>query len=100
MTEAKELVLPKHMPQMPHLESREIDPVAPGVAKTYNWKITKKQGPTENELACKSGAYYSTVDKVCSSHVPLVSVKIHKHYILTVFNYFRRKTFTQVWLVP
>lgn len=41
------------------------DPVAPGEARTYNWGITKKQGPTETEFACKTGAYYSTVDKVC-----------------------------------
>lgn len=41
------------------------EPVAPGEARTYNWKITRKQGPTETEFDCKAGAYYSTVDKVC-----------------------------------
>lgn len=41
------------------------EPVAPNEARTYNWKITKKQGPTDSEFDCKTGAYYSTVDKVC-----------------------------------
>ena len=40
------------------------EPVAPGEARTYNWKITRKQGPTDDEFDCKTGAYYSTVDKV------------------------------------
>ncbi|XP_029298113.1 LOW QUALITY PROTEIN: coagulation factor VIII [Cottoperca gobio] len=39
------------------------EPVAPGEAKTYNWRITRKQGPTNTEFDCKTGAYYSTVDK-------------------------------------
>nr|XP_015802198.2 coagulation factor VIII [Nothobranchius furzeri] len=39
------------------------DPVPPGEARTYNWKINKKQGPAEPEFDCKTGAYYSTVDK-------------------------------------
>lgn len=42
------------------------DPVPPGEARTYNWRITKKQGPTDSEFDCKAGAYYSTVDKVCT----------------------------------
>lgn len=41
------------------------EPVPPGEARTYNWKISKKQGPTDPEFDCKTGAYYSTVDKVC-----------------------------------
>lgn len=41
------------------------EPVAPGEARTYNWQITKKQGPSDTEFDCKTGAYYSTVDKVC-----------------------------------
>uniref|UniRef100_A0AAQ4QXA3 Coagulation factor VIII, procoagulant component n=1 Tax=Gasterosteus aculeatus aculeatus TaxID=481459 RepID=A0AAQ4QXA3_GASAC len=38
-------------------------PVAPGEARTYNWRVTKKQGPSDSEFDCKTGAYYSTVDK-------------------------------------
>lgn len=41
------------------------EPVPPGEARTYNWRVTKKQGPTDTEFDCKTGAYYSTVDKVC-----------------------------------
>lgn len=40
--------------------------VPPGEARTYSWRITKKQGPTNTEFDCKAGAYYSTVDKVCT----------------------------------
>lgn len=40
------------------------EPVAPGEVRTYNWRVTKKQGPTNTEFDCKTGAYYSTVDKV------------------------------------
>lgn len=40
------------------------EPVAPGEARTYNWRVTKKQGPSDSEFDCKTGAYYSTVDKV------------------------------------
>lgn len=43
------------------------EPVSPGEIRTYNWKINKKQGPTDSEFNCKTGAYYSTVDKVCSN---------------------------------
>ncbi|XP_059202876.1 coagulation factor VIII [Centropristis striata] len=39
------------------------EPVPPGEARTYNWRVTKKQGPTDSEFDCKTGAYYSTVDK-------------------------------------
>lgn len=42
------------------------DPVPPGEARTYTWKIAKNQGPKKDELDCKAGAYYSTVDKVCT----------------------------------
>lgn len=48
------------------------DAVAPGEAKTYNWRITKKQGPTDKELSCKTGAYYSTLDKDRDLHSGLV----------------------------
>uniref|UniRef100_A0A672J2R2 Coagulation factor VIII, procoagulant component n=1 Tax=Salarias fasciatus TaxID=181472 RepID=A0A672J2R2_SALFA len=39
------------------------EPVPPGETRTYNWRVTWKQGPTESEFDCKTGAYYSTVDK-------------------------------------
>ncbi|XP_034546674.1 coagulation factor VIII isoform X2 [Notolabrus celidotus] len=48
------------------------DPVPPGEARTYNWKVTKKQGPSENEFDCKAGAYYSTVDKERDLHSGLI----------------------------
>ena len=38
--------------------------VPPGESRVYNWRITKKQGPSSTEFACKAGAYYSTVNKV------------------------------------
>lgn len=43
--------------------------VPPGEARVYNWRVTRKQGPTDTEFDCKAGAYYSTVDKVWA-HVP------------------------------
>lgn len=39
------------------------EPVPPGEARTYTWRITRNQGPTNSEFSCKTGAYYSTVDK-------------------------------------
>nr|XP_020451699.1 coagulation factor VIII-like [Monopterus albus] len=48
------------------------EPVAPGEVKTYNWKTTKRQGPTEPEVDCKTGAYYSTVDKEKDLHSGLI----------------------------
>ncbi|XP_058506408.1 coagulation factor VIII [Solea solea] len=48
------------------------EPVAPGEARTYNWRITRKQGPTDIEFACKTGAYYSTVDKERDLHSGLI----------------------------
>ncbi|KAF3693960.1 Coagulation factor VIII Antihemophilic factor [Channa argus] len=48
------------------------EPVAPGEARTYNWRITKKQGPSDNEFDCKTGAYYSTVDKERDLHSGLI----------------------------
>uniref|UniRef100_A0A672J286 Coagulation factor VIII, procoagulant component n=1 Tax=Salarias fasciatus TaxID=181472 RepID=A0A672J286_SALFA len=41
----------------------QAKPVPPGETRTYNWRVTWKQGPTESEFDCKTGAYYSTVDK-------------------------------------
>ncbi|XP_062281333.1 coagulation factor VIII [Scomber scombrus] len=46
--------------------------VAPGEARTYNWRVTRKQGPTETEFDCKTGAYYSTVDKEKDLHSGLI----------------------------
>nr|XP_046261216.1 coagulation factor VIII [Scatophagus argus] len=48
------------------------EPVAPGEARTYNWKITKKQGPADTEFDCKTGAYYSTVNKNRDLHSGLI----------------------------
>lgn len=51
------------------------EPVAPGEARTYIWKVTGQQGPTEDEFDCKAGAYYSTVDKVCNLYVLVTCTK-------------------------
>ncbi|XP_061581426.1 coagulation factor VIII isoform X1 [Cololabis saira] len=48
------------------------EPVPPGEARTYNWRISRKQGPTDPEFACKTGAYYSTVDKEKDLHSGLI----------------------------
>ncbi|XP_033829650.1 coagulation factor VIII [Periophthalmus magnuspinnatus] len=48
------------------------DAVAPGEKRTYILRVTKKQGPTDKELGCKTGAYYSTVDKDRDIHSGLV----------------------------
>lgn len=48
------------------------EPVAPGEARTYNWRVTRKQGPTDTEFDCKTGAYYSTVDKERDLHSGLI----------------------------
>lgn len=40
------------------------EPLAPGEVRAYMWRITKTQGPTVSEFDCKTGTYYSTVDKV------------------------------------
>uniref|UniRef100_A0A671W932 Coagulation factor VIII-like n=1 Tax=Sparus aurata TaxID=8175 RepID=A0A671W932_SPAAU len=48
------------------------EPLAPGETRTYNWKITKKQGPTDSEFDCKTWAYYSTVDKERDLHSGLI----------------------------
>uniref|UniRef100_A0A8C4GQ25 Coagulation factor VIII, procoagulant component n=1 Tax=Dicentrarchus labrax TaxID=13489 RepID=A0A8C4GQ25_DICLA len=44
----------------------------PPGARTYNWRITRKQGPTDTEFDCKTGAYYSTVDKERDLHSGLI----------------------------
>ncbi|KAJ3587510.1 hypothetical protein NHX12_011107 [Muraenolepis orangiensis] len=46
--------------------------VPPGESRVYNWRITKKQGPTNTEFACKAGAYYSTVNKEKDLHSGLI----------------------------
>ncbi|XP_022532238.2 coagulation factor VIII [Astyanax mexicanus] len=38
------------------------DPVPPGEERVYNWRITKRQGPSTKDFDCKAGAYYSTVN--------------------------------------
>ncbi|XP_017289806.1 coagulation factor VIII [Kryptolebias marmoratus] len=48
------------------------EPVPPGETRTYNWKISKKQGPTDPEFDCKTGAYYSTVDREKDLHSGLI----------------------------
>ncbi|KAM9740952.1 coagulation factor VIII [Menidia menidia] len=48
------------------------EPVPPGEARTYNWRITKKQGPSDPEFDCKTGAYYSTVDQEKDLHSGLI----------------------------
>ncbi|XP_062381158.1 coagulation factor VIII [Sardina pilchardus] len=39
------------------------EPVPPGQERVYNWKVHKRQGPASKDFDCKTGAYYSTVDK-------------------------------------
>ncbi|XP_029135416.2 coagulation factor VIII isoform X1 [Labrus bergylta] len=48
------------------------EPVPPGEARTYNWRVTRKQGPSDSEFDCKAGAYYSTVDKERDLHSGLI----------------------------
>ncbi|XP_032410683.1 coagulation factor VIII isoform X1 [Xiphophorus hellerii] len=48
------------------------EPVPPGQTRTYNWKISEKQGPSDPEFNCKTGAYYSTVDKERDLHSGLI----------------------------
>ncbi|KAM9849689.1 coagulation factor VIII [Aulostomus maculatus] len=48
------------------------DPVPPGDTRTYNWRISRKQGPSDTEFDCKAGAYYSTVDKERDLHSGLI----------------------------
>lgn len=46
--------------------------MAPGESRAYNWRVTNKQGPTNTEFDCKTGAYYSTVDKEKDLHSGLI----------------------------
>ncbi|XP_068181094.1 coagulation factor VIII isoform X2 [Antennarius striatus] len=48
------------------------DPLAPGEVRRYTWRITRMQGPTDTEFDCKTGAYYSTVDKERDLHSGLI----------------------------
>uniref|UniRef100_A0A665XFX2 Coagulation factor VIII, procoagulant component n=1 Tax=Echeneis naucrates TaxID=173247 RepID=A0A665XFX2_ECHNA len=48
------------------------EPVPPGESRTYNWRVSRKQGPTDTEFDCKTGAYYSTVDKERDLHSGLI----------------------------
>uniref|UniRef100_A0A9J8AF34 Coagulation factor VIII, procoagulant component n=1 Tax=Cyprinus carpio carpio TaxID=630221 RepID=A0A9J8AF34_CYPCA len=38
------------------------DPVPPGEERVYNWRISRRQGPSASEFDCKAGAYYSDVN--------------------------------------
>uniref|UniRef100_A0A671RSP7 Coagulation factor VIII-like n=1 Tax=Sinocyclocheilus anshuiensis TaxID=1608454 RepID=A0A671RSP7_9TELE len=38
------------------------DPVPPGEERVYNWRISRRQGPSVSEFDCKAGAYYSDVN--------------------------------------
>ncbi len=46
------------------------DPVPPGEERVYNWRISRRQGPSASEFDCKAGAYYSDVNMViqCATH--------------------------------
>ncbi|MED6287812.1 hypothetical protein CHARACLAT_020028 [Characodon lateralis] len=52
------------------------EPVNPGETQTYNWKISQKQGPSNPEFDCKTGAYYSTVDKERDLHSGLIGALV------------------------
>ena len=39
------------------------EPVPPGEERVYNWRISKRQGPAAKDFDCKTGAYYSNVNK-------------------------------------
>ncbi|KAG1934570.1 coagulation factor VIII [Pimephales promelas] len=49
-------------PEASKAEEVPGDPVPAGEERVYNWRISKRQGPTESEFDCKAGAYYSNVD--------------------------------------
>uniref|UniRef100_A0A671LEM3 Coagulation factor VIII-like n=1 Tax=Sinocyclocheilus anshuiensis TaxID=1608454 RepID=A0A671LEM3_9TELE len=38
------------------------DPVPPGEERVYNWRVSRRQGPSASEFACKAGAYYSNIN--------------------------------------
>ncbi|XP_051513639.1 coagulation factor VIII-like [Myxocyprinus asiaticus] len=38
------------------------DPVPPGRERVYNWRISKRQGPSASDFDCKAGAYYSNIN--------------------------------------
>uniref|UniRef100_A0A8C1IRQ3 Coagulation factor VIII, procoagulant component n=1 Tax=Cyprinus carpio TaxID=7962 RepID=A0A8C1IRQ3_CYPCA len=38
------------------------DPVPPGEERVYNWRVSRRQGPSASEFDCKAGAYYSNVN--------------------------------------
>lgn len=40
------------------------DPVPPGEERVYNWRISRRQGPSASEFDCKAGAYYSNLNMV------------------------------------
>ncbi|XP_076844555.1 coagulation factor VIII [Brachyhypopomus gauderio] len=48
------------------------DPVPPGQERVYNWRISKRQGPSSKDFDCKAGAYYSTVNMEKDRHSGLI----------------------------
>uniref|UniRef100_A0A673K9R1 Coagulation factor VIII-like n=1 Tax=Sinocyclocheilus rhinocerous TaxID=307959 RepID=A0A673K9R1_9TELE len=38
------------------------DPVPPGEERVYNWRVSRRQGPSASEFDCKAGAYYSNIN--------------------------------------
>uniref|UniRef100_A0AAY4CL10 F5/8 type C domain-containing protein n=1 Tax=Denticeps clupeoides TaxID=299321 RepID=A0AAY4CL10_9TELE len=38
-------------------------PVPPGEERVYNWRLSKRQGPSQKDFDCKAGAYYSDLNK-------------------------------------
>uniref|UniRef100_A0A8C2FKZ4 Coagulation factor VIII, procoagulant component n=1 Tax=Cyprinus carpio TaxID=7962 RepID=A0A8C2FKZ4_CYPCA len=36
--------------------------VPPGEERVYNWRVSRRQGPSASEFDCKAGAYYSNVN--------------------------------------
>uniref|UniRef100_A0AAQ6A9K0 F5/8 type C domain-containing protein n=1 Tax=Amphiprion ocellaris TaxID=80972 RepID=A0AAQ6A9K0_AMPOC len=72
------VTIPKQIKRIVYLYSSSAppgvpgEPVPPGEARTYNWKVTRKQGPTDPKFDCKTGAYYSTVDKERDLHSGLI----------------------------
>ncbi|XP_054647873.1 coagulation factor VIII [Dunckerocampus dactyliophorus] len=63
-------LVPSHSTSLPFGVPGE--PVQPGEARLYNWKIARQHGPTKAEFDCKAGAYYSTINKEKDLHSGLI----------------------------
>ncbi|XP_066570914.1 coagulation factor VIII isoform X2 [Amia ocellicauda] len=46
--------------------------VKPNEVRTYSWKVTKRQGPSDSEFDCKAWAYYSNFNKEKDIHSGLI----------------------------